>query len=224
MWLRTLAGFLIASPLWLAGAAPALAQNDDGIRWPWSRPAPSPVPETRPYGTSRGSAYDTRRARPADDRERVARPVYERRAPAYQPSEPLFPFFSGPREAVREAPPPVYYRDEPRQARRPYQPREARRYDPPVKKVRRYVPAAPSPKEEKVEAVEVEPSIHVVVFGDAFAEKLAQGLDVALEEAEDIAIERKLRGDSGLVRADVHDWPKVISDFSRPIPRSPMRS
>lgn len=208
MWLRTLAGFLIASPLWLAGAAPALAENEDGIRWPWLRSErAAPPPETRPYGSSRGSAYDTRRPRAAEERERAARPVY-------RPSEPLFPFFSGPREAVREAPPPVYYRDEPREARRPYQPREARRnYDPPVKKVRRYVPAAPSPKEDKVEAVEVEPSIHVVVFGDAFAEKLAQGLDVALEEAEDIAIERKLRGDSGLARADVHDWPKTIADF-----------
>jgi hypothetical protein len=63
-----------------------------------------------------------------------------------------------------------------------------------------------------------------VVFGDAFAEKLAQGLDAVLEDAEDIAIERKLRGDSGLARADVHDWPKVVPITSPRIPRSPMRS
>ena len=220
MWLRALAGLLIASPLWLAGAEPARAQGDEGFRFPWQSRESSPPPaDTRPYGTSRGSAYDTRRARPPEERERVARPAYERRPPAYQPSEPLFPFFSAPRQVEREPPPAVYYRDEPRQARRPYQPpREVRRvYEPPVKKVRRYVPAAPTPtpapKEDKVEVVEVEPSIHVVVFGDAFAEKLAQGLDVVLEDAEDIAIERKLRGDSGLARADVHDWPKVVADY-----------
>jgi len=199
MWLRTLAGLLTVGLLWSGSAGSALSQ-DGGFFFPWSsRERAAPPPEARPYGTSRGSAYGTRRARPVEERERVARPVY-------QPSQPLFPFFSGP----REAPPPVEYQDEPRQARRPYQGREVRRYEPPVKKVRRYVPAAPSPRDE---AVEVEPSIHVVVFGDAFAEKLAQGLDVALEDAEDIAIERRLRGDSGLARADVHDWPKVVADY-----------
>lgn len=214
---RTLAGLLITSLLTLGGGGPAVAQGEDGIRWPWNlgRERP-PEADTRPYGTSRGSAYETRPRRPVEQRERAARPTYERRAPAYEPPEPLFPFFAPRREAT-PTPPPVY-QDEPREARRPYQPRrEVRRvYEPPPKKVRRYVPAAPavpSPKEDKVEVVEVEPSIHVVVFGDAFAEKLAQGLDVALEEAEDIAIERRLRGDSGLARADVYDWPKVMADF-----------
>jgi hypothetical protein len=106
MWLRALAGLLITSPFWVVGVEPARAQGEDGFRFPWqSRESSAPPADTRPYGSSRGSAYDTRRARPPEERERVARPVYERRAPAYQPSEPLFPFFSGPAEVARERPP-----------------------------------------------------------------------------------------------------------------------
>ena len=61
--------------------------------------------------------------------------------------------------------------------------------------------------------VEVEPSQHVVVFGDSLAELVGQGLDEAFEEVEDIGIVRKARGDSGLIRSDAYDWPKAIQEY-----------
>ena len=120
------------------------------------------------------------------------------------PSQPSgFPFFSGPREPAQPSYEPYYER---RQARRSY--------DPPPRKARRYVPAAPRPeKPDKPEVAEVEPSSYVVVFGDALAELVAQGLDTAFEDADDIGVEKKVRADSGLVRPDVYDWPKAIQEY-----------
>lgn len=149
-----------------------------------------------PYGGYRGAAqprlyyYDPRSGARQPLDYRSARPAYPPPQPYYQP-QPAFPWFSPPREAAR---PPV-------------EPREAR----PTRRVRRYVPAAP--KSDKPEVQEVEPSTHVAVFGDSLAELVGQGLDDAFEEAEDIAIVRKARGDSGLVRADVQDWPKAIREY-----------
>ena len=66
---------------------------------------------------------------------------------------------------------------------------------------------------DKPEVAEVEPSSYVVVFGDALAELVAQGLDTAFEDADDIGVEKKVRADSGLVRPDVYDWPKAIQEY-----------
>jgi hypothetical protein len=49
---------------------------------------------------------------------------------------------------------------------------------------------------------------YVVVLGDSLADNLAQGLaDAFFEERPEIAIVKKTRGSSGLVRADFYDWP-----------------
>jgi uncharacterized protein len=49
---------------------------------------------------------------------------------------------------------------------------------------------------------------YVVVMGDSLADQLAQGLaDAFFEERPEIAIVKKTRGSSGLVRADFYDWP-----------------
>jgi hypothetical protein len=49
---------------------------------------------------------------------------------------------------------------------------------------------------------------YVVVVGDSLADQLAQGLaDAFFEERPEIAIVKKTRGSSGLVRADFYDWP-----------------
>jgi uncharacterized protein len=49
---------------------------------------------------------------------------------------------------------------------------------------------------------------YVVVLGDSLADQLAQGLaDAFFEERPEIAIVKKTRGSSGLVRADFYDWP-----------------
>jgi uncharacterized protein len=50
--------------------------------------------------------------------------------------------------------------------------------------------------------------LYVVVMGDSLADQLAQGLaDALFEERPEIAIVKKTRGSSGLVRADFYDWP-----------------
>lgn len=49
---------------------------------------------------------------------------------------------------------------------------------------------------------------YVVVLGDSLADNLAQGLaDAFFEERPEVAIVKKTRGSSGLVRADFYDWP-----------------
>ena len=49
---------------------------------------------------------------------------------------------------------------------------------------------------------------YVIVMGDSLADQLAQGLaDAFFEERPEIAIVKKTRGSSGLVRADFYDWP-----------------
>jgi len=49
---------------------------------------------------------------------------------------------------------------------------------------------------------------YVVVLGDSLADNLAQGLaDAFLDERPEVAIVKKTRGSSGLVRADFYDWP-----------------
>jgi hypothetical protein len=52
---------------------------------------------------------------------------------------------------------------------------------------------------------------YVLVFGDSLADQLAQGLaDAFVEERPEIAIVKKTRGSSGLVRADFYDWPAQV--------------
>ncbi len=52
---------------------------------------------------------------------------------------------------------------------------------------------------------------YVVVLGDSLADQLAQGLaDAFFEERPEIAIVKKTRGSSGLVRSDFYDWPAQI--------------
>jgi hypothetical protein len=72
------------------------------------------------------------------------------------------------------------------------------------------VPLAASP----VEALpKVDPTTFVVVLGDTLGELLAGGLDEALGDVPTAAVIRKTRADSGLVRSDFHDWPKVVREI-----------
>jgi hypothetical protein len=53
---------------------------------------------------------------------------------------------------------------------------------------------------------------YVVVIGDSLADQLAQGLaDAFVEERPEIAVIKKTRGSSGLVRADFFDWPAELA-------------
>jgi hypothetical protein len=58
----------------------------------------------------------------------------------------------------------------------------------------------------------VNPTTHVVVFGDALADLTGDGLADVFAEAQDVEVVNKVRGESGLVRNDLADWPKTIQD------------
>ena len=52
---------------------------------------------------------------------------------------------------------------------------------------------------------------YVLVVGDSLADQLAQGLaDAFVVERPEVAIVKKTRGSSGLVRADFYDWPAQL--------------
>jgi hypothetical protein len=208
---RSAAELVLASLLLLLTGGPAaVAQNEDSSRYF--------MLGRQPY--SYGNAYQQRQ-RSTTRQERYARPdagygqqryyYYDPRTGGRQPyayparpqptyQQPVFPWFSQPREAARP-----YV--EPREARPYAEPRER-----PTRRVRRYAPAAPKAA-DKPEVAEVEPSQNVVVFGDSLAELVGQRLDDAFEEVEDIGIVREARGDSGLVRTDAYDWPKAIQEY-----------
>ncbi len=75
--------------------------------------------------------------------------------------------------------------------------------------------SAPVARREPDAAIKpkVDPHSFVAVIGDSLADLLATGLDEAFGENQDVAILRKGRADSGLVRADYHDWPKAAADL-----------
>ena len=80
------------------------------------------------------------------------------------------------------------------------------------------VPAAPRTTPSGLAGAEaakpkVEPTTFVTVIGDSLGELLGQGIDDALGDLSEVAVSRRARGDTGLVRADFYDWPRVVSDM-----------
>jgi hypothetical protein len=126
--------------------------------------------------------------------------------PSYYPGAPVQPDARRPvyREERRVRRP--VYREE-RQARRPVHRAE--------RTPRRHVRVAPAvePRKAQPEKPAIEPSTYIVVFGDSLADLVSDGLEEAYDEAPEIEVVNKAKGDSGLVRNDVHDWPKVIQDY-----------
>ena len=78
----------------------------------------------------------------------------------------------------------------------------------PVSRPRRSAP--PPAAVAKQEKPKVNPSTHVVVFGDALASYARQGLDAHFSDDQDVAVVSKVRSDTNLVRTDPADWPNVI--------------
>ncbi|PVE24620.1 DUF459 domain-containing protein [Microvirga sp. KLBC 81] len=131
----------------------------------------------------------------------------------YYQQPPSAPAYRDPR-----AYPPGYY---PGKLVQPAQPRQGfslRRFlgvpdDPPpparqpVAKPRKTPPPATVARPEKPK---VNPTTHVVVFGDSLAEFARQGLDAVYAENQDVAIVGKIRGSSNLVRSDPAEWPNFI--------------
>lgn len=54
---------------------------------------------------------------------------------------------------------------------------------------------------------------HVVVMGDSLGNLLAKGLEEALNDRPDVAVEHRAKPDSGLVRTDFHDWPRAATEL-----------
>ncbi|MBB3021449.1 hypothetical protein FHR70_004545 [Microvirga lupini] len=78
----------------------------------------------------------------------------------------------------------------------------------PVSRPRRSTP--PPAAVAKQEKPKVNPSTHVVVFGDALASYARQGLDAHFSDDQDVAVVSKVRSDTNLVRSDPADWPNFI--------------
>ena len=186
--------FLATLLLVLASGPGARAQFDDALRFfnlPRYQPQPQPQPQPQ-------------RARPAP----AAQPYY----PGMRiPNSYYAPEARDGRAGPASAAPSEYQRPY------TYERREVRRPVPkPKREVRRVEPrptrAAPTSAPEKAAVAEVEPSTHVVVFGDSLAEYLGSGLEEAFEEVADVDVTRKVRADTGLARQDVYDWPKAIAE------------
>ena len=54
---------------------------------------------------------------------------------------------------------------------------------------------------------------HVLVIGDTLAGQIAEGLEDSLQDRADVAVENKAKADSGLVRSDFYDWPKMAGEL-----------
>jgi hypothetical protein len=74
--------------------------------------------------------------------------------------------------------------------------RETRRMAPPT------VVVGDTPNQPKVE-----PTGLVLVIGDTFADLLGGGLEQAFADQPEIAVVKRTRPETGLVRADFYDWP-----------------
>lgn len=77
-----------------------------------------------------------------------------------------------------------------------------------------------TPEPAKPAIAKSEPSVQVAVFGDSLADHLARGLDDAFEDNSDVAVVDRAKGDSGLVRKDVVDWPKAAEDYLQANPKA----
>jgi uncharacterized protein len=76
-----------------------------------------------------------------------------------------------------------------------------------------YAPGATAVVAEPLIKPKIDPLAFIMVMGDSLAELLAGGIDEAFGDNQDIAIVRKAKADSGLVRADYYDWPKTVTDI-----------
>ncbi|WP_407942724.1 DUF459 domain-containing protein [Methylobacterium ajmalii] len=149
---------------------------------------------------------------------------YRRRDPGYRPApEPqrqfYWPWEDRPAAAPQAqdygqpAPRGAYRTPRPRREREVVHSREGRSVQRPKPRPAPVVarPAAPKPK--------TDPATQIAVFGDSLAELLGQGLDTVYDSSPDVAVIRRAKGDSGLVRKDVVDWPKAAEDYLKTNPK-----
>ncbi|MEL6063081.1 MULTISPECIES: SGNH/GDSL hydrolase family protein [unclassified Methylobacterium] len=193
----------LVAALWLVGlplfgAAPAFAQWGDG----YQQPGNGSYYEAPPRRRSRDAYY-------RDDGTYGRQPRYA--PPQEAPRQFYWPWEDRPQPV---APPPERTYRAPRP--RSYGPAETQRPAPAIK--RRVRPArAPTPPKPAI--AKTEPHVQIAVFGDSLADHLAKGLDDVFEDNADVAVIDRAKGDSGLVRKDVVDWPKVAQDYLQANPK-----
>ncbi|MDF2971322.1 MAG: hypothetical protein K0R61_1772, partial [Microvirga sp.] len=129
----------------------------------------------------------------------------------YQPSQPYYP--NNPWYAPRGAPEYVQPR---RRSRTQVRPPQSRSYAEPRRPSRIKVApprarvARPRPQPDaKPEVTYVEPAMHVAVFGDQLAESVADGLEAAFEDVDDILVVQDTKTEGAIARPG-QDWPKII--------------
>ena len=77
-------------------------------------------------------------------------------------------------------------------------------------------PAAAPTEDVAKEAPKAPPknaTLFVHVLGDSLGQMLAEGLDDALGDRDDVGVVHKAKGSTGLVASDFYDWPKAIDDL-----------
>ncbi|MCB8822417.1 SGNH/GDSL hydrolase family protein [Microvirga rosea] len=80
----------------------------------------------------------------------------------------------------------------------------------PVARPRR--PAPPPAAVARQEKPKTNAATQVVVFGDALAGAAGQGIADLYADSDDVAVVRKTKEESGLLRADAEEWPKFIRE------------
>ena len=201
-----------------------------------------------PQGDFYGSPPPRRRYRDSyyDDRD-YRRPAPRRYQPQEPPRQYYWPWEEQPQRAQPQAPAPTYSRparpprpkiaDEARPPRprslednaaRPKSSDDSRPRPPSVsattddsRPVRKRLPRpAPVPVEQAAPAPKTAPNTQVAVFGDSLASYLSKGLDQAFADIPDVEVIDRSRGDSGIVRKDVVDWPKAAEDYLKANPKT----
>jgi hypothetical protein len=195
VWVTAL--WLLSLPLF--GSAPAWAQWGDSYQQPGNGAYYEAPPRRRP----RDAYY-------RDDGSSARQPRYA--PPQEAPRQFYWPWEDRP-QPVAPQPERTYRAPRPRPH---YAPTEAQR---PPSAVKRRVRPARAPTPAKPAVAKTEPSVQIAVFGDSLADHLARGLDDAFEDNADVAVIDRAKGDSGLVRRDVVDWPKVAQDYLQASPK-----
>ena len=207
VWRRTtrpallgLAVLLGQAALFLIGNTPARAQWGDGYQ--------------QPGNGAYSEAPTRRRARDAYYRDDGAYARQPRYAPPQEaPRQFYWPWEDRPQQPVAPQPERTYRAPRPRNnvgsadAQRP----------PPAIKRRERPARAPMPPKPAI--AKTAPNVQIAVFGDSLADHLAHGLDDVFEDNADVAVIDRAKGDSGLVRKDVVDWPKSAEDYLRTNPK-----
>lgn len=180
---------------------------------PAALPSPAAAQWGDSYDRSSGGGYDNPRRRARENAYRDDGAGRARYAPQQEaPRQFYWPWEERPQQA--EPRPQPTYRPAPAPRLRPPASADAQRPQRPRRE--RPVEAAAPPKPA---VTKTEPTTQIAVFGDSLADHLSRGLDDVFEDNADVAVIDRAKGDSGLVRLDVVDWPKAADEYLKGNPK-----